>query len=60
MKGGECFGELWQAMEAIRQHLLMGQERKGSVDEEVGVLLGEGEKDGSIVRHSEYTPTARC
>ena len=42
MEGMQCFDEARQAIEAIREHILIGQETKEAVDEEVGVLLEGG------------------
>ena len=39
LKEMECFDELWQAMEAIREYILSKQESEESADEESGSTL---------------------
>lgn len=58
----ECFEELWQAMEAIREHILSKQEVEEFTDEESGLLLNqEGTRNDlnqSIPILPEYTQTS--
>lgn len=62
LKEVECFDELWQAVEAVREHILTKHEAEESVDEEYGGLLSQGttenELGSSAPNFLEYTLNA--